>query len=151
MNRISTLCVFLVLCVLPVGLAQAFSETFTVSAQENITKTVKLNDGDEVLGKITVVGTETSAINFSVSDPGNMTILNYQNIGLKEFQFIVSRAGEYTFRFENMLSHEDKHVTLNYNVQHYIFGFPQEFILLFAIVGIALVGIVIFVALSPKP
>ncbi|UCE96602.1 MAG: emp24/gp25L/p24 family protein [Candidatus Bathyarchaeota archaeon] len=152
MKHISTiLCVPLTLCALLIGFAQGFSETFTVPAGDNFTKIVNLNEGDEVSGRVAVVGVEESLINFSISDPGNIVILDHSNIGLRDFKFTAPRTGTYSFHFQNQFSQETKHITLNYNVQHFIFGLPQELILVFVIVGLALIAIVVFIAMSPKP
>ncbi len=150
-SRLTIICVLLILYILPISSAKAFSETFTVPAEDGMLRTVNLNEGDEVSGRITVVGTRENSINFSISDPNNITILSYQNIGLRDFKFTASNTGVYNFYFENWFSQEAKHVTFNYNVRHYIFGFPQEIILVFVIVGLALVAIVVFVAMSPRP
>jgi hypothetical protein len=133
------LCFIFILCILLLGFVQASSETFTVDAEESALRIVTLNEGDEVYGRITVVGVEES------------TILSYQNVGLVDFKFAASKTGQYSFEFQNLLAQEAKHVTFNYNVQHYILGFPQEYIILFVIVGLALVAVVVFVAMSPRP
>lgn len=146
MKRLLTVLCILLAFFLGCGLADAYSRT--IELQESETETVNLNDEDVVSGRIIVVG---NPINFSVSDPDDMIILNYTNIAQEDFQFTASQTGTYIFHFENFFSEEIKFVTLNYNVQHYIFGFPQEFIILFVIVGLALGAVVVFVAMSPKP
>lgn len=145
------LCISFILCVLSLGFVEASSETFAVDAGESATRIVTLNEGDDVYGRITIVGVKESQINISVSDPDGGIVLSYQNVGLVDFQFRASKTGQYGFEFQNLLAEEAKHVTFNYNVQHYIFGFPQEYILLFVIVGLGLVAVVVFVAMSPKP
>jgi len=145
------LCFMFIFCILPLGFVQASSETFTVAAEESAFRIVTLNEGDEAYGRITVVGVEENTMNISVSDPDGDTILSYQNVGLVDFRFAASKTGQYSFEFQNLLAQETKHVTFNYNVQHYIFGFPQEYIILFVIVGLALVAVVVFVAMSPRP
>ncbi len=145
------LCITFIVCVLSLGLVNASSETFTVNAGESATRIVSLNEGDDVYGRINVVGVDESHINISVSDPDGGIVLSYENVGLVDFQFRAAKTGQYGFEFQNLLAQETKHVTFNYNVQHYIFGFPQEYILLFVVVGLGLVAIVVFVAMSPKP
>ncbi|MCW3985895.1 MAG: emp24/gp25L/p24 family protein [Candidatus Bathyarchaeota archaeon] len=142
-----------VLCVLlafvsACGFAIAYSETIELPGGKSEIRTVNLNEGDEFSGQVIVLG---NAINFSVSDPDGMIILNYTIANPTNFRFTAAKTGTYSFSFENRFSEEIKSVTLNYNVQHYIFGFPQEYILLFVIVGLAIVGVVVFVAVSPKP
>lgn len=141
------LCV-LIAFVLTCGFVNAYSETIELPAKDSATRTVNLNEGDVVSGRITIVG---NPINFSLSDPDNIIIQEYTISGPTNFQFTAAKTGMYSFRFENGFSDEIKFVTLNYNVQHYIFGFPQEYILVFLIVGLAVVAVVVFVAMSPKP
>ena len=64
---------------------------------------------------------------------------------------MTNESGIYEFVFENLFSEETKQVTLHYNVQHYIFGYPQEYVLVFFIVGLAVLAVAIFTLLSPKP
>lgn len=130
------------------GFVSAYSETIELKGEESVARTINLNGGDEVVGRVTIVG---DPINFSISDPDGRIILNYTNIALKDFQYTTSKTGNYSFHFENLFSEKSKFVTLNYNVQHYIFGFPQEYVLVFVIVGLSLVAVVVFVAMSPKP
>jgi len=144
---LAILCILLV-SALACGIADAYSETIRVEPRDNETRTVNLSNGDHVSGRITLVG---NSINFTVSDPEGRVILNYTVSNPLDFQFTTERAGTYSLHFENWSSDEIKSVTLNYNVQHYIFGYPQEYIILFVIVGFALIGIIIFVAMSPKP
>lgn len=145
------LCITLIFCILPVYHVKAFSQTFTLKSGEDNVIQVDLVEGDQVSGRITVVGVQDSTINFSITDSEENVIVRMQNVGLRDFEFKAEEAGGYRFRFENYFSQENKHVTFNYNVRHYIFGFPQEFILLFLIVGIAVVAIIVFIAMSPKP
>ena len=144
---LAVLCILLAF-VLMCGIAIAYSETIELPFGDSVTRTVNLNEGDEVLGRITLI---PASINFSISNPENIIILNHTNVAQKDFQFTASKTGTYGFHFENWFSEETKVLTLNYNVQHYIFGFPQEYILVFVIVGLALVAVVVFVAMSPRP
>jgi hypothetical protein len=128
--------------------ANAYSETIELPGRHEEKRTVSLNAEDVVSGRVAIVG---SAINFSISDPENRIIQNYTLTNPTDFRFTASKAGTYSFRFENWFSDRTKFVSLNYNVQHYIFGFPQEYFLLFAVVALALVAVVVFVAMSPKP
>ena len=130
--------------------AQAYSGNFIVEAGGSVPKTLDLNEEDRVSGRFVVVSHE-SIINFSILDANQNPILSYKNVGSKSFQFTVLESGVYTLQFENLFSEEAKQVTLNYDVQHYILGFPQEYVLLFVVVGLALVAVAVFAILSPKP
>ncbi len=130
-----------------VGFAQASTQNFSVAAGDKKTVKVDMNKGDRISGSISIIG---DTINFSVTDPENEIVLSQAIKGRLEFQHTAEKTGTYNLHFEN-LSDKDISVALNFDVQRYIFGFPQEFIMLFIIVGIALIGIIIFVAMSPKP
>lgn len=130
--------------------AQAYSGNFIVEAGGSFPKALDLNEGDRVSGRFVVVSHE-SIINFSILDANQNPILSYKNVGSRSFQFTVLESGVYTLQFENLFSEEAKQVTLNYDVQHYILGFPQEYVLLFVVVGLALVAVAVFAILSPKP
>jgi len=146
-SHLTVLCILLAF-ILTCGFANAYSETIELPGGDSVTRTVNMNEGDKFSGQVTVVG---NAINFSVSDPDGIIILNYTTVTPTSFQFTAEKTGTYSFHFENWFSEEIKFVTYNYNMQHYIFGFPQEYILLFIIVGLALVAVVVFIAMSPKP
>jgi len=134
--------------VLATGLVSAYSETISLPGRDSSTRDVQVNAEDVVSGRVNLVG---MAINFSVTDPDDRAILNYTVSNPLDFKFTAATSGKYQFHFDNLYSDEVKYVTFNYNVQHYIFGFPQEFVILFVIVGVALVAVVIFVAMSPRP
>lgn len=91
-----------------------------------------------------------SGVNFSILAPDGQVIVNSTNLAETDLWFSASLTGEYMLQFEN-LSLDTQYVTLNYNIQHYVFGFPQEYVLLFVIIGLALVAVVAFVAMSPRP
>lgn len=141
------LCSFLVFT-LACGLARGYSETIVLEGGATAARTVSLAEGDEVSGRLTLVG---DSISFYVSDPDNIIVLNYSNVTLTNFRFSAAKTGDYTFRFENLGSENTQHATFNYGVQHYILGFPQEIVLLFAICCLALFAIVVFALMSPKP
>ncbi len=143
----AVLCVLLAF-VLTCGSVYAYSETFEVQARDSATREVSLNAGDVLSGRVSLVG---NAINFSVTDPDGRVILAQPLLDVTNFQFTALKTGFHYFHFSNEFSDEIKYVTLNYNAQHYVFGYPQEYVILFVIVGFALIGIVVYVAMSPKP
>jgi len=147
---IRVLIAFSILYCLLTSHAKAYTGNFTVEAGDSVARALDLNEGNRVSGRVVVVGHE-SIINFSILDVNQDPIRSYKNVGSSSFQFTVLESGVYTLQFENLFSEEAKQVTLNYDVQHYIFGFPQEYVLLFVIVGLALVAVAVFAILSPKP
>lgn len=143
-----TVVLYIIFFILMCNLAKAYSDTIEIPAREEILKPVNLNNGDHFFIQVTIVG---NPINFSISDPDGLVVLNQSASGRLDFRHIAAKSGVYNLHFDNRFSDETKSVTFNYNVQRYIFGFPQEYIILFAIVGLALIGVIVFVALSPKP
>ncbi|MCW4053103.1 MAG: emp24/gp25L/p24 family protein [Candidatus Bathyarchaeota archaeon] len=148
MNRLLHIAFAFLVFGLICGLSNAYSETIELAIGESATRTLDLQDGDVVSGRIALVG---STINFSVVNPDDIIMQENTVTGSTDFRFTAMTTGEYSFSFQNNISEAVTFVTFNYNVQHYIFGVPQEFILLFAIVVLALFAVVVFVALSPKP
>ncbi|UCG36218.1 MAG: hypothetical protein JSV64_06275 [Candidatus Bathyarchaeota archaeon] len=130
------------------AIAHAYSETVQLAGHETTVREIELNEGDRLSGSVRTVG---SAINFSIADPDDLRVFNRTVTGSYSFDLTAAKTGIYRLHVENLFSEETKSVTLNYNVQRYIFGFPQEYIILFFIVGLALVAIAVFVAMSPKP
>jgi hypothetical protein len=147
MKRFLAVLPVLLVCTLVCGVATAYSGTITVEEQTVWPETVRLNEGDQVFMQLRVT---PSGVNFSILTPASQVIVNSTNLAETDLQFSASVTGDYTLRFENW-SPETQVVILNYNVQHYIFGFPQEYVLLFVIIGLALVAVVAFVAMSPRP
>ena len=121
-------------------------QTLTLHAGEPLTIEVQVNADDVISGRVSLVD---KPINFSVTDPDDEVILDAASYPL-DFRFTAEKSGTYRFHFNNPHSTEVT-VTFNYNVQRYLFGFPQEFVILFVIVGVGLVGVAVFVAASPKP
>ena len=66
------------------------------------------------------------------------------------FSFLTTEAGTYTLHFDNTQSTETKTVTLNYDVEHYILGMPQEMFLTIVIVTLAVLTVAAFVLVG-KP
>jgi hypothetical protein len=148
--KIKYIVLFLVFGSLLIHYVYAYSDSFDIAARDYITITLELSEEDRVSGRITVVGFE-SIINFTIIDPNESIIRSFQNVGSADFQFMVDEPGDHILMFENYFSDESKQITINYDIQHYIFGYPQEYVLLFIIVGLAIVAVAIFAMLSPKP
>jgi len=140
-------CFSLVLCALIIGLADAVAQTFTVSAGHEVIKTMGLNEGDVVSGRLNVVG-GSNDIRFHVTDPNGNVIVRFDQASATNFGFTVSRTGTYSLHFDNTLSDSDKTVTINYDVQHYILGMPQEFFYVFVVLFIGILGVMVFIAIA---
>ncbi len=148
MNRFCHIAFALLVFGLACDLSNAYSESIELAVGASETRPVDLQDGDLTSGRMTLV---SGSISFSVVSPDGSVMQENTVTGAADFRFTAPASGRYSFIFQNNISEETAFITFNYNVQHYIFGFPQEFVLLFAVVGLALIAVVVFVALSPKP
>jgi len=124
------------------------SQTFTVPAGKEVIKTIGLNEGDVVSGRVNVVGGSDNPIKFYVTDPNGSVIVRFDKASATDFGFTASRTGTHSLHFDNTLADSDKTVTINYEVQHYILGMPQEYFYMFVVVFIGLLGVIVFIALA---
>jgi len=128
------------------GLAATLN--FTVPAGEESVRTLNLAVEDRVLVRFTVVGQSEHVIDFSIAAPDGKTMVEYRHYGSVDYSFVCNATGEYRLCFSNVQSLEDKFVTLDYEVQHYIFGIPQLLFLTLVIVAICLAMVAAFIFLS---
>jgi len=128
---------------------EATTMTFTVQGGEEETKLLNLAVEDRVLIKFNVVGSSDSSVYFFITYP-NGTSKEFDKVGYFHYDFVCDAEGEYVLHFSNTDSAEDKFVTLDYEVQHYIFGIPQMLFLTIIIVAVCVVGVAVFVLMG-KP
>jgi len=134
-----------------IGIAAGDNASFILQPLKDHTITLNLKETDSVSGSFSAVSNDENGINFFVIDPYNNTILQYDNVFHRDFSFTAESDGIYQMRFDNSLSNVySKTVSLNYNMTHYIYGMPQEQFLFILIAIVALIGIVLFVVLTPK-
>jgi hypothetical protein len=132
-----------------VQFAEATSMSFTVHAGEEETKTINLAVEDRVLVKFTVVGSSDNALYFSITYP-NGTVKDFGKRGDFHDSFVCDTDGECILHFSNTDSTEDKLVTLNYEIEHYIFGVPQMLFLTIVIVVVCVAAVATFILMG-KP
>ncbi len=131
------------------GLSVATITSLIVKVGEEVTHPINLTVEDRVLIQYKVLGLNVSALQFSISFP-NATVRDFGGSGDFSYSFICDVEGEYMLHFVNTDQKEDMRVTLNYEVQHYIFGIPQ---LVFATILVALIcvfGVVVAFALMGR-
>jgi predicted RND superfamily exporter protein len=126
----------------------AVSRTIHLDAGEEKVEDIHLKVEDEVSGRVSVVSDSDDGINFYVEDPNGNVIVLYENASIEDFRFKASKEGNHKLHFDNTFSTNPKTVTFNYEVRHYIFGIPQEDFLVLVVMIVALIGILLFVALS---
>ena len=129
--------------------AEATSMNFTVSSGKEETKTINLAVEDRVLIRFTVVGPSDSSLYFYITYP-NGTEKDFGKRGYFHDSFVCDTEGECVLHFSNIGSTEDKLVTLDYEVQHYILGIPQMLFLTIIIVVVCVVAVAVFILMG-KP
>ena len=143
--------IILALLLVLTGLAQATTTNLTVQRGKELTYPINLAVEDRVLIQFTVVGGETSnTLHFSLTFP-NATVRDFGEIGHFSYSFICDAEGDYTLHFVNNDLTENKLVTLNYEVDHYIFGIPQMLFLTIIIAVACIGGVAAFILMSRKP
>ena len=147
-NTVFPLILFLIIISLVAGNAKAETKQFTVNPESEVTIPLNLQEDDRVAIGFTVVGQSVNALNFSITDPNGNTVIHYNKVGQKSLSLHATTPGIYILHFDNSDSPEEKMVTLNYDVQHYIFGIPQTLFYVLVIAVISVIGVAFFVLLG---
>jgi len=132
-----------------VRFAEATSMNFTVQGGKEETRSISLAVEDRVLIRFTVVGPSDSSLHFSITYP-NGTQKDFGKRGDFHDSFVCDTEGECILHFSNTDSTEDKLVTLDYEIEHYIFGIPQMLFLTIIIVVICVAAVAVFILMG-KP
>jgi hypothetical protein len=132
-----------------VQFAEATSMNFTVHGGKEEVKSISLMVEDHVLIRFTVVGSSDNALYFSITYP-NVSVKEFGKMGYFNYPFVCDDEGEYILHFSNTDSTEDKLVTLDYEIQHYIFGIPQMLFLTIIIVLVCVAAVAVFIFMG-KP
>lgn len=133
-----------------IQLADATATSFTVRKGEEETRSISLAVEDHVLVKFTVVGQIESTLDFNITGPHGDVKGKYDSVCTVSYPFICDEAGEYVLHFSNADSSEDKLVTLDYEISHYIFGVPQMLFLTIIIVLVSMGAVATFILMG-KP
>lgn len=115
--------VFILATTLP-GIAQAVTESLNVDAGEDLLKKIELESEDRIRITLTVLGQESHSLKFWITFP-NSTIKDYGETTKSTINFNSDVKGICELHFDNTNSSDPKLVTLNYEIEHYIFGMPQ--------------------------
>jgi len=129
--------------------AEATAMDFTVHGGDEITKSLSLAVDDHVLIRFTVVGASESSIHFYMIYP-NGTEKDFGSVGDFNYSFICDSEGEYALRFSNAGTSEDRLITLDYEIDHYILGIPQMLFLAIIIAIVCVVAVAVFIFMG-KP
>jgi hypothetical protein len=135
-----------------VGQGKATTASINLKPDEQVLQPVKLIAEDRVLIQFNVIGATSTSnlIHFSLTFP-NATVKDFGEVGSYSTSFVCDLEGEYTLNFTNTDQAESRLVTLNYEVDHYIFGMPQMLFMVILIVVVSVVGVAVFIGLSRKP
>jgi hypothetical protein len=139
-------CVILALLGVLLGLCQATITSFIVKGGEEVTHPISLIVEDRVLIQYKVVGGNINALQFSINLP-NGTVRDFSGSGDFSYSFICDDEGEYVLNFVNS-DQTEIYVTLDYEVQHYIFGIPMMLFMTLIIVVACAVGVAAFVLMG---
>lgn len=149
-NKLISFLFIVTLLSILVQLAEATTMSFTVQKGEEKTLSLSLQVEDHVSVKFTVVGQTGSILDFCITDPHGNVKVEYSNEGKVDYFFVCDEAGEYLLHFSNNDTSEGKLVTLNYEVQHFIFGIPQMLFLTLIIVLVCMGAVATFILMG-KP
>jgi len=129
---------------------RATSESFTVPAGQEETAVLNLVSGDHVQVSFTVTG-GTNMLNFYITGPDGNVFQNFGNVGSIDYSFVCQQGGNFTLHFSNAASTQDELVSLDYEVDYYIFGMSQMLFLALVAIGICMVALAVFILTSKHP
>jgi hypothetical protein len=126
-----------------------FSITFNINIQPDseVDHKIDLALEDHVLLQIRSIGGTSGTFSSSLILPGG-SLLSLGEGNSFDYSFICKIEGEYTLKLVNTDVQNEKLVTLNIEIQNYVFTMPKMLFLTLIIVGICLVGVVFFVFLG---
>jgi multisubunit Na+/H+ antiporter MnhC subunit len=130
---------------------RATAESFTVRAGQEEIRSLSLAADDHVQVRFTVTAQGVSVLDFYITDPHGNIMKDFGATGDLNYAFVCSQEGEHKLHFSNVASAEDKLVSLDYEVQHYIFGMQQNLFLTLIVVGICVAAIAVFILMSKHP
>jgi hypothetical protein len=133
-----------------IGSGSATTASITVKPNEEVVQPVNLIAEDRVSIQFNVIGATSSRVQFSIIYP-NATVKDFGEVGKYTASFVCDLEGEYLLNFTNIDPVENMLVTLNYEVDHYIFGMPQMLFMVIVIAVVSMVGVAVFIGLSHKP
>jgi hypothetical protein len=145
-----TCLIILALTAVLVGLGEATTASLKVKPDEEILQPVNLIAEDRVLIQFKVIGATSSLVHFSLIFP-NATVKDFGEVSSYSTSFVCDLEGEYKLNFTNTDQTENKLVTLNYEIDHYILGMPQMLFMVILIAVVSVVGVAVFIGLSRKP
>ena len=137
--------------VILVQAVSAATTNLTVHSGEEVTYPLSLAVDDHVVIKFTVVGGQTgNTLDFYVTYSNGTVKASFTNVGNVNYQFICDREGEYVLHFSNVASQEDRLVSLDYELEHYILGMPQMLFLTMVVVLVCVAMVAVFILMGKR-
>ncbi len=140
---------FLILCFLIsiIGTVEANVGSYNVAPGDQATCSFNVSAGDKVQITFTTAGDNSYALMSWMVLP-NSTIIDLGNADRYSAGFASSVGGKIELHFSNTGSSDTVLVALNYQVDHYILGMPQNTFFLIAVAVLLMVVVGGFVILS---
>jgi len=132
-----------------IGSGYAIVRQLKIPNSETIVYPIELTVDDHVLIQFTVLGQSTNTLHFSLASP-NGTVRDFGEIGNCHFTFVCTAKGNYLLNFNNT-DLDEKSVTLDFEIEHYIFDMPQMLFMTLLIAVVCVGGVAVFIMLSKKP
>jgi hypothetical protein len=149
LNTLLTILFLAIMLSLTIHPVKAATRSFTVKGGEEVTETLSLAAEDHVTIILTVGGLVGDTINFYITCP-NGTVKDFGKVATLDYRFICDLGGEYVLHFSNIDSAQDRVVTLNHEVQHYIFGIPQMLFFVMIVAAICVAMAAAFVLMGKR-
>ena len=106
------------------GSAQATTESLNIQAGKESVRTIDLGAEDKIRITFTLVSHTSGDFHFWMIFP-NSTKRDYGETTQAKISFNSQVKGACEMHFDNTNSSDNQIVTLNYEVEHFIFGIPQ--------------------------
>ena len=123
-----------------IDLVLATTLSLNISAGEEVNHKIELKVDDQLTIQFNAIGEGNNQIFFSIIYP-NATETKFGEVISFSKTLDCTIEGEYTLKFVNSDPNQSRLVTLNYNIEKYIFGMPKLFFLAFVIAVICLIMI----------
>lgn len=130
-----------------VGIVSALTFNINIEPNSQVDHKLDLLLEDRVLLQIRNLGATYGNFSANLHFPDG-SVVNVGDRNSIDYNFICDLEGEYTLRLENWDQNNEILVTLNIDIQNYVFGVPKMLFWTLIIVGICLIGVVFFVFLG---
>jgi hypothetical protein len=130
---------------------KATAQSFTVRAGQEETVSLSLAVDDHVHIVFTVTGQTSNALDFYIADSYGNLVKDFGATDNVNYALVCSQEGKYELHFSNVVSAGDKLVSLDYEVEHYIFGMDQNLFLTLIIAGLCVTMVAVYILMSKRP